>query len=85
VREYLRENGSSPYQEWFDDLDVQAAAKITAAKARLETRNTSAVRWFRGIGEYVIDWGGYRIYLAKDGEEEGSWGCQEEVSYGSYA
>jgi putative addiction module killer protein len=24
--------------------------------------------WFRGIGEYKIDWGpGYRIYLAKDG------------------
>jgi putative addiction module killer protein len=27
------------------------------------------VKWFAGIGEYVIDWGpGYRIYLAKDGE-----------------
>ena len=26
------------------------------------------VKWFSGIGEYVIDWGpGYRIYLAKDG------------------
>ena len=26
------------------------------------------VEWFRGIGEYKIDWGpGYRIYLAKDG------------------
>jgi len=27
------------------------------------------LKWFAGIGEYVIDWGpGYRIYLAKDGE-----------------
>ena len=27
------------------------------------------MKWFDGIGEYVIDWGpGYRVYLAKDGE-----------------
>ena len=30
--------------------------------------NLSNVQWFRGIGEFRIDWGaGYRIYLAKDG------------------
>jgi putative addiction module killer protein len=30
--------------------------------------NLSSVEWFRGIGEYRIDWGpGLRIYLAKDG------------------
>ena len=35
----------------------------------MELGNTSNVKWFAGIGEYVIDWGpGYRIYLAKDGE-----------------
>jgi len=39
------------------------------AKLRLELGNTSSIKWFDGIGEYVIDWGpGYRIYLAKDGE-----------------
>jgi len=69
VKEYIREDGSNPYQKWFDKLDAQAAAKITVAKARLELGNTSSVDWFRGIGEYKIDWGpGYRIYLAKDGE-----------------
>ncbi len=69
VKEYIREDGSNPYQKWFDELDAQAAAKITVAKARLELGNTSSVDWFRGIGEYKIDWGpGYRIYLAKDGE-----------------
>lgn len=32
------------------------------------TGNLSNVEWFRGIGEYKIDWGpGLRIYLAKDG------------------
>ena len=31
--------------------------------------NTSSVKWFDGIGEYIIDWGpGYRLYLAKDGD-----------------
>lgn len=69
VKEYVRDDGSSPYQKWFDKQDGQAAAKLTVAKARLELGNTSSVEWFRGIGEYKIDWGpGYRIYLAKDGE-----------------
>jgi putative component of toxin-antitoxin plasmid stabilization module len=31
----------------------------------MELGNTSDVKWFAGIGEYVIDWDpGYRIYLA---------------------
>ena len=69
LAEYVRADGSSPYQTWFDGLDAQAAAKVTVAKARLELGNTSNVEWFRGIGECKIDWGpGYRIYLAKDGE-----------------
>lgn len=69
VEEYLLQDGASPYQSWFDSLDAQAAAKVVTAKLRLELGNTSSVKWFCGIGEYVIDWGpGYRIYLAKDGE-----------------
>ncbi|MFA7680424.1 MAG: type II toxin-antitoxin system RelE/ParE family toxin [Pigmentiphaga sp.] len=69
VEEYLREDGSNPYKTWFDGLDAQAAIKVTTAKLRLELGNTSRVKWFDGIGEYVIDWGpGYRIYLAKDGD-----------------
>lgn len=39
------------------------------AKVRLELGNTSNISWFRGIGDYKIDWGpGYRLYLAKEGE-----------------
>ena len=69
VVEYLREDSSSPYGEWFDDLDAQAAAKVTVAQVRMATGNTSSIKWFDGIGEYRIDWGpGYRIYLAKDGD-----------------
>lgn len=70
LEEYVREGGDNPYQTWFDGLDAQAAAKVTVAKARLELGNTSNVEWFRGIGEYKIDWGpGYRVYLAKDGNQ----------------
>ncbi len=70
VQEYLREDSSSPYQKWFDSLDVIAAAKVTVAKSRLELGNTSSIKWFDGIGEYRINWGpGYRIYLAQDGKE----------------
>ena len=69
LEEYISENGANPYQTWFNGLDAQAAAKVTVAKVRLGLGNTSSVEWFRGIGEYKIDWGpGYRVYLAKDGE-----------------
>ena len=69
VEEYLREDESSPYRKWFDDLETNAAAKVATALVRLELGNTSNVKWFDGIGEVRIDWGpGYRIYLAKDGE-----------------
>lgn len=69
LEEYVREDGGNPYQKWFNGLDAQAAAKVTVAKARLELGYTSNLEWFRGIGEYKIDWGpGYRIYLAKEGD-----------------
>jgi putative addiction module killer protein len=68
VVELLLKDGSSPYAEWFTSLDPTAAAKVTVAKLRIEQGNLSNVEWFRGIGEYKIDWGpGYRIYLARDG------------------
>ncbi len=69
VEEYIREDASSPYRQWFDGLPAQAAAKVAVAKLRMELGNTSSIKWFDGMGEYVIDWGpGYRIYLAKDGD-----------------
>ncbi|MBC7620388.1 MAG: type II toxin-antitoxin system RelE/ParE family toxin [Candidatus Saccharibacteria bacterium] len=68
VKELLLPDGKSPYANWFGTLDATVAAKISVAAARMEQGNLSNVEWFRGIGEYKIDWGpGYRIYLAKDG------------------
>ena len=67
VKELLLPDGSRPYAAWFSTLDPMAAAKVSVAAARMEQGNLSNVEWFRGIGEYKIDWGpGYRIYLAKD-------------------
>jgi putative component of toxin-antitoxin plasmid stabilization module len=57
VEEYVCQDGTNPYKSWFDGLDAQAAAKIVTAKLRLELGNTSSVKWFDGIGEYIIDWG----------------------------
>ena len=68
VKELVLPDGASPYAEWFETLDPIAAAKVSVAAARMEQGNLSNVEWFKGIGEYKIDWGpGYRIYLAKDG------------------
>lgn len=70
VEEYLREDGTSPYEEWFISLDTVAAVKITIVKLKLEQGNLSNVKWFRGIGEYRLDWGpGFRIYLGRDGDK----------------
>lgn len=69
VLEYVRQDGSCPYQIWFDGLDAQTAAKVATAVIRMEMGNLANVKWFEGLGELRIDWGpGYRVYLARDGE-----------------
>ena len=69
VEEYIREDASNPYKQWFDGLTSQCPAKVNVPYLRMELGNTSSIKWFDGMGEYVIDWGpGYRIYLAKDGD-----------------
>jgi putative addiction module killer protein len=69
VVEYVRADGSNPFRRWFDRLEAQAAAKVTAATVRLAMGNTSNVKGLGTIAEYRIDWGpGYRIYLGRDGE-----------------
>jgi putative addiction module killer protein len=70
VVEYLREDGTSPYEQWFMSLDALAAAKITTVKLKMEQGNLSNIRWFKGIGEFKLDWGsGYRVYIGQDGEK----------------
>src|ERR1700687_784956 len=71
VREYLDTKGRSPYAAWFDNLNAEAAAKITTAVTRISLGNFSNVEGVgSGVFEYKLDFGpGYRIYCGKDGEE----------------
>ena len=60
--------GHCPFRRWYRSLDSHASTKIDTVLAKLELGVHSKIKWFRGIGEYVLDWGpGYRIYLMTDG------------------
>jgi putative addiction module killer protein len=68
---YQRKDGRSPFAEWFDALDPQAAAKVTIAIERLRHGNFSNIKGVGGgVQEFRIHWGpGYRLYLGRDGEK----------------
>jgi putative addiction module killer protein len=70
VREYLDKTGRSPFAEWFDALNKEAAARVTTALARIHLGNFSNAKGVgAGLYEYRIDFGpGYRIYFGRDGE-----------------
>lgn len=65
IVECLNAQGRSPYKQWFDALDPQAAAIVTVAVERLADGNTSRVKSIgEGAAEVRIDRGpGYRIYF----------------------
>ena len=69
VREYLDRGGRSPYAEWFDSLNAQAAAKVAIAITRIGQGNFSNLKSVgSGVHECRIDFGpGYRVYFGKDG------------------
>jgi len=71
AKEYVDEQGRSPFARWFDKLDAEAAAKIRTALIRLEGGNTGALKSVgRGVHEIRIDFGpGYRVYVGQDGPE----------------
>ena len=70
VQEYIKEDGSNPYQKWFDNLDAISAAKVTVAITRIEQGTHSNVKGVgEGVLEYRIDFGpGYRVYFGLDGD-----------------
>jgi len=58
VREYLDEEGRSPYGKWFDRLNATAAVKVAAAIHRMEQGNFSNVKGVgAGVYEYRLDFG----------------------------
>jgi len=71
VTQYEDLNNNSPFENWLNALDPQAAAKVTTAVTRLSLGNWSNVKGVgKGVFEYKIDYGpGYRIYFGKDGQD----------------
>ena len=50
IKEYIEQNGKSPFKRWFDALESVAAAKVTTAIYRLEQGNYSNVE---GVGDGI--------------------------------
>jgi putative addiction module killer protein len=67
---YRDAKGREPFNEWFQDLDARAAAKVRSALAQLEAANMSEVKPVGGgVSERRIHWRkGLRIYFGQDGE-----------------
>jgi putative addiction module killer protein len=70
IREYVLENDESPFRNWFDELDPQAAVGVETAIRRLSEGNTSNARSIgEGAAELKINRGpGYRVYFGWDGK-----------------
>jgi putative addiction module killer protein len=68
--EYLDADGRSPFADWFNRLDAQAAAKVSVALMRMELGNLANVKALgTGLSECKINWGpGYRLYFGRDGD-----------------
>lgn len=71
VREYNDASGRSPFREWFERLNPQAATKVTTALYRLGLGNVSGAKGVGpGVYECRIHFGpGYRVYFGKEGNE----------------
>jgi putative addiction module killer protein len=70
ILEYIDPSGTSPYRDWFDSLNAQAAARVTVAVTRIELGNLSNAKGVgAGVHEFRIDFGpGYRVYFGRDGD-----------------
>ena len=69
IREYLEEQGRSPFAAWFERLGSPASEKVAVALYRLASGNLSNVKSVgSGVLELRINFGpGYRIYFGRDG------------------
>ncbi len=70
IQEYVDEQDRSPFAEWFDGLNAQAALKVNTYLTRIGHGNFSNVESVgSGVQECRISWGpGYRVYLGRDGD-----------------
>ena len=71
IEYYKTGEDTSPFKEWFDNLEINATRKATAAISRMEEGNPGDVKFVgKGIWERRIFYDpGYRIYFGKDGNK----------------
>jgi len=71
VREYLDEEGRSPFARWFSKLAAAGVARVSAVIDRMEKGNLGDYKSVgQGVLERRIDFGpGYRIYFGLEGEQ----------------
>ena len=71
IREYHDRGGHSPFREWYDRLNAEAARKVTTALHRVGLGNFSNAKSVgAGVCECKINFGpGYRVYFGEEGEE----------------
>jgi putative addiction module killer protein len=70
IREYHDRGGHSPFRDWYDRLNAEAARKVTTALYRVGLGNFSNAKSVgAGVYECKISFGpGYRVYFGKEGE-----------------
>jgi putative addiction module killer protein len=68
---YNDRGGRSPFHDWFDRLNAEAAQRVTTALYRLGLGNFSNAKSVgAGVYECKINFGpGYRVYFGKEGEQ----------------
>lgn len=71
IEEYVTSEQKNYYSEWFNDLPIEYAVKVAAARARMMAGSLGNVKPIDGtLKEYRVDWGpGIRIYLIHDGDK----------------
>lgn len=71
ARQFEAADGKSPFEEWFNELNAPAAAKVATAIIRMEQGNFSNAKGVGlGVFEYRLNFGpGYRIYFGMDGDQ----------------
>lgn len=71
VKEYVTENGGSPFREWTETLSDETLIRIQTAISRIEQGNKGDAKPVgEGVSERRIAFGpGYRIYFGQDGTE----------------
>ena len=71
VREYVDQDGRSPFREWLRRLDVPIRARIQARILRFETGNLGDHKMLGdSMWEGRLAFGpGYRVYFGKSGHE----------------